>query len=98
MCADISNFYINNPMNIYEYTKLPLDNIPEEIIQKYNLRKLAHKCFVYMEIQKGVYGIPQVGKIANDKLKLHLTKFGYEPVPIIPGLWWHQTHPLQFHW
>ena len=24
MCADISNFYLNNPMNRYEYMKLPL--------------------------------------------------------------------------
>ena len=48
-----------------------------------------------MEIEKGVYGLPQAGKIANDKLKLHLEKFGYEPAPI-PGLWRHQTCPLQF--
>ena len=34
MLADIANFYINNPMNRYEYMKLPLDIIPEEIIQK----------------------------------------------------------------
>ena len=48
MCADIANFYLKNPMERYEYTKLPLDNIPEDIIQKYNLRNLAHKGFVYM--------------------------------------------------
>ena len=41
MCADISNFYINNPMNRYEYMKLQLDIIPEEIIQQYNLKNLA---------------------------------------------------------
>ena len=63
-------------MNRYEYMKLPLDIIAEEIIQQYNLRNLAHKYFVYMEIQKGMYGLPQAGKIANDKLKLHLAKFG----------------------
>ena len=27
MCADIVNFYLNNPMNIYEYMKVPLDII-----------------------------------------------------------------------
>ena len=73
MCPDIANFYLNNPMNRYEYVKLPLDIIPEEIIQQYNLINLAHKGFVYMEIQKGMYGLPQEGKITkNDKLKLHL--------------------------
>ena len=48
-----------------------------------------------MEIPKGVYGIPQAGKIANDKLNLHLAKFGYELAPITPGLWRHQNRPLQ---
>ena len=79
MCADIANFYLNNPMNIYEYMKLPLEIIPEEIIQQYNLINLAHKGSVYMEIQKDMYGLPQAGKIANDKIKLHLSKFGYKP-------------------
>ena len=82
MCADISNFYPNNPMNRYEYMKLPLEIIPEEIIQQYNLRNLAHKGFVYTEIQKVMYGLLQSGKITNDKLELHLAKFGYEPSPI----------------
>ena len=48
-----------------------------------------------MEIQKVMYGLPQAGKITNYKLKLHLAKFGYEPAPIIPGLWRHQTRPLK---
>ena len=49
-----------------------------------------------MEIQRGVYGLPQPGKNTNDKLNLHLSKFGYEPAPLTPGLWRHQTHPLKF--
>ena len=96
MRADIANFYLNNPMNRYEYMKLPLDIVPEEIIQQYNLINLAHKGFVYMDIQEGVYGLPQAGKISNGKLKLHLSKFGYEPAPITSSLWRHQTFPLQF--
>ena len=49
-----------------------------------------------MEIQKGMYGISQAGKIVNYKLKLHLYKFGYKPAPITSGLWRHQTCLLQF--
>ena len=49
-----------------------------------------------MEIQKSMYGLPQSGKISNDKLKLHLAKFLYKPAPITPGLWGHQTCTLQF--
>ena len=45
MCTDIAKFYLNNPMDIYDYMKLPLHIDPEEIIQQYNLRNLAHKGF-----------------------------------------------------
>ena len=57
---------------------------------------MEHKGFMYMENQKVMYGLPQAGKISNDKLKLHLDKFGYETEPIMLGLWWYQTRLLQF--
>ena len=96
MCTYISNFYLKNTMYRYEYMKLSLDIVPEGIVQQYNFRKLAHKVFVCMEIQKGIYGLTKAGKISNDKIKLHLSKFGYETAPIAPGLRRHQTRPLQF--
>ena len=34
MCAEISDFCLNNPMDRYEYMKLPLEIIPSEIIQQ----------------------------------------------------------------
>ena len=40
MCADMANLYLNNPMDRYDYMKLPLEIIPDEIIQQYNLRNL----------------------------------------------------------
>ena len=70
MCTNIANFYLNNPMDIYEYMKLTLEIFPAENIQQYKLQELAHRNFLYMEIQKSIYGLPQVGKIANDKLKI----------------------------
>ena len=96
-CADIANFYLNKPMNRYEHTKLPLDIIPEEIIQQYNLRNLAHKGFEYMVIQKVMYGIPQAGKIANDKLKLHLACLdtSQHPSPQVYG--GTEFPPFNFH-
>ena len=98
MCADIANFYLNNPMDRYEYMKLPLDIIPEEIIQQYNLRNLSQKGYIYMEIQKDMYGLPQAGKISNDKPKLHLAKFGYEPAPITQVYGGNKLAPFNFHW
>ena len=41
-------------------------------------------------------GYPKQEKLQNDKLKLHIVKFGYKPAPITPGMWRHETPPLQF--
>ena len=43
-----------------------------------------------------MYGLTQAGNIGNDKLKQHLAKFFHNTAPINPGLWRHQTQPLQF--
>ena len=76
--------------------KLPLDIIPAEIFQQYRLKDLSHKGFLYMEIQKCVYGLIQSEKLSNDKLMLHLDEYGYEPAPITSDFWRNQTRHLQF--
>ena len=45
---------------------------------------------------KGVYGLPQAGKISNDLLKDRLAIFGYYPTNFTPGLWKHTWRPVQF--
>jgi hypothetical protein len=35
--ADIKDFYLNTPMKRYEYMRLKITNIPEEVIEYYNL-------------------------------------------------------------
>ena len=32
LCAYISNFYLNTPMEHYKYMQMPFDTIPQEII------------------------------------------------------------------
>ena len=83
-------------MNRYEYMKICLSIIPEEIITQYNLRKLATDGWVYMEIRKGMPGLKQADKIANNILKLHLTKFGYTPVACNPYLWKQASKNITF--
>ena len=57
MTVDIRDFYLNLPMIQFEYMKLPIDVIPNKIIQQYNFRPLVHSDdHVYIEIWKGVYG------------------------------------------
>ena len=67
---DKSNFYINTPVKRYEYIKLKLSKIPAKIIKLYNLKeKATADGSVYVDIQKGMYVLPQAGLIANKLLK-----------------------------
>ena len=45
--------------------------------------------WVYMQIEKGMQGLKQAGKIANDRLKKHLKI-------TTPTLWRHATRPTIF--
>jgi hypothetical protein len=57
--------------------RLKLDIIPDKIIDHYTLRDLVDKDrWVYIEICKGMYGLPQSGILANQLLEKHLAKKG----------------------
>ena len=86
---DVKNFYLNTPMKVFEYMYLPISIIPQEIIDKYNLRDLAEDGWVYIEIQKGMYDLKQAGILANKLLAKRLNKTGYYPCQFTPGLWRH---------
>ena len=84
-------------MSRYEYMKIHISKIPDEIFNEYALQPLATPDgWVYMEIRKGMPGLKQAGRIANDRLTTHLAKSGYRPVPITPSLWTHDTRPVDF--
>jgi hypothetical protein len=77
--------------------EMPLQRIPEDIIEHYGLRKKATDGYVYMEIRKGIYGLPQAGILANKLLKLRLARHGYFKLPHTPGLWKHSSRPIWFN-
>ena len=56
----------------------------------------AKKGYVYVEIRRSIYGLPQAGKLANTALKEHLAPYGYVEVSHTPGLWRHITRPIAF--
>jgi hypothetical protein len=66
---------------------MPLRLIPDDIIEHYELREKAIDGYVYMEIRKGMCGLPQAGILANKVLKLRLACQGYFEQPRTPGLW-----------
>jgi hypothetical protein len=64
-CADMGNFYLATPMERYEYMRIKADLIPDEFKDTYKLHNKIHNGYVYCEIRRGMYGLPQAGIIAN---------------------------------
>ena len=91
LTVDIKNFYLNTPMERFEYMRLRYEIIPQEIIEKYDLDRIkTNDGWVYIKIQKGMYGLPQAGILANKLLTKHIARHGYYPCTHTPGLWRHQ--------
>ena len=72
-----------------EFMRIPIALIPEEIITEYKLHNLDNNGHIYVRIEKGMYGLPQAGILANRLLAKRLAKHGYYQVRHTPGLWRH---------
>ncbi len=97
MTMDIKDFNLNTPMARYEYMQLRLSDMPEDVIAQYKLNKIATpEGYIYCEIQKGMYGLPQARIIAQQLLEERLEKDGYRQSKTTPGLWTHDTRPISF--
>ena len=78
-----------------EYMRLKLSDLPESVVQHYNLTKnTTRDGYVYVEIRWGMYGLPQAGLVAQQLIKKRLNKKGYHQIEITPGLWKHTWRPI----
>jgi hypothetical protein len=85
------------PMVDPKYVHIKITNIPEEFILEFGLaQKENHSGWIYFEIQRGCYGLPQAGILAKDLLCGRLEKEGYYKANTTPGLWKHKWQPIQF--
>ena len=83
-------------MDQSEYIHIKLSDIPQEFIEEYNLSKASQNGWIYFEILRGCYGLPQSGRLANDLLRTRLEKADYYEAATIPGLWCHKWRPIHF--
>jgi hypothetical protein len=59
---DIKNYYLGTPMDRYEYMHLQLTILPDKIIDQYHLQTIAGvDGWIYVELRRGMYGLPQAG-------------------------------------
>jgi hypothetical protein len=85
------------PLHRPKFIHVKLSNIPDEVIEEYKLReKATNNNRVYIKAKQGLYGLLQSGLLANKLLKKRLNKHGYQQSKLVPGLWKHDTRPIQF--
>jgi hypothetical protein len=97
MCLDVNNVYLGTPMEHFEYLRIPIKLIPLEIITQYALLPLISDEHIYIEVQKGMYGLPQARILANLLLAKLLAPHGYRQTKSTPGIWhttpsWSPSH------
>jgi hypothetical protein len=83
-------------LEYFEYMKMPLSLFPSWIVEQYNLKELAVKGWVYIEMRRAVWGLPQAGILANKRLRRKVVPFGYHECVNTPGLWRHETRAISF--
>ncbi len=97
MAIGISNFYLMTPLHCAKLIRIKLSDIPNEVIKEYKLREKATKNgSIYIKAKRGMHRLPQPGLLANELLKKRLNKHGYRQSKLVPGLWKHDTRPIQF--
>ena len=97
LCADLKNFFLASPMKDPEYMRLKYHYFPPAIRTQYKLdHLLAPDGYIYIKIQRGMYGLKQAAILAYEHLVRQLAPHGYHPCPYTTGLWKHATRPTKF--
>ena len=77
--------------------RLKLSNLPDNVVRHYKLDdKVTKDGYVYVEIRRGMYGLPQAGLITQKLLEQRLNKEGYYQSENTTGLWTHTWRPITF--
>jgi hypothetical protein len=94
MTIDIKDFYLGTTLDRPEYMWIDRWQIPDEIFLKYNITLVNNKAMV--RIDKGIYGLPHAGKIAQERLIKHLATHGFHQTPNTNCLFRHESKPIAF--
>ena len=85
-----------NPIK-YKYIYIPTWSIPDEIMEEYDLFPLIKNNRLLTEFCRGMYDLPQAGRLVYIKLVKHLVTDRYIPTGHTPGLFCHIAHPENFN-
>ena len=71
--------------------------MPEDVIKQYKIWDIATpEGFVYVKVQKSIYGLPQSDILSQQLLEQWLAKHGYTQSKYTPGFWKYAWQPISF--
>ena len=86
---DIVDYYLGTPLPRSEYLHIPLKFIPDDVLAKHSLGVYVADGAILFEVLKGMYGLPQAGLLAQQRLTKHLALSGYHEDAFVPCLFHH---------
>jgi uncharacterized membrane protein YgcG len=94
--ADITDYYLGTPMERKEYLRMTRKQLGAIIIAEYDLEQYIINDIMHFQINKGMYGLPQAGLLAQQRLVKHLGGSGYMQSDIVPCLFRHVDNGITF--
>ena len=95
--SDAKMMHLESLLKDPQCMRFKLSQIPEDFQKQCNLHALTddqgHVC---ARIDGALCGLAEAGRIANQDMVDHLAKFGYYECKFTPGLFTHETRPIQF--
>ena len=87
------------PEQLYGQVRIHTDsdfNGTTRICGQIEYHRKTHNEYIYARVTKGMYGIPQSGRIAHGALVKHLETYGYHPSSKKPRPWKHNSRQINF--
>ena len=94
--SDVKDFYLGMPLKEKRYGKVKTKYTPQVTIDKYKLQDYIIDGWLYFFIYKGMYGITEAGRLANDLLRKRLKELGYYECLHTLGYWRHIWKPISW--
>ena len=91
----MKDFYLNTPLDRSEYLRMSAKFLPPQIIANNKLQSYLSKGHILFEVNKGMYGLPQAGLLAQNRLITHLASHGYHQTDAT-YLFRHETNGTDF--
>jgi hypothetical protein len=96
LTLDLTDFYLGSVLPRPEYMCLTRDQVPLDIQQRYKHTINWRGNRALVQIDKGIYGLPQAGKLAQDDLIPLLSAGGYHQCKNTPLLFKHESRAISF--